>query len=114
MTWSGLPRIEEVEPLSVADRAVIEEVREVLARHGALERFGLTLLHSHFDLGQGEILVETVDKSARTLTTRVLPASDAEPGATLVETSWRLDASDGQPRCLTYCYRPPNSQFHEI
>jgi hypothetical protein len=92
----------------------VAEVREVLARHGRLDRFGLTLLHSHFDLANDEILVETVDKAGRTLTTRPLSAAATEPGATLVESSWRLDAPDGHPRPLTYCYRPPNSQFHEI
>jgi hypothetical protein len=45
------------EPLSSADLAVLEEVRQVLAMHGALRRFGVTLQHQHFDLADDEILV---------------------------------------------------------
>lgn len=103
MGWQGLSNINEVEPLSEDDQRVLQDVREVLKRHGALERFGVTLLHSHFDLGPDELLVETVDHDNRTLTVR--PRSSEDVAGELVPTSWRLDAEDGEPRVLTYCHR---------
>ena len=105
MGWSGLGNIDDVEPMGEADRAVMDEVRQVLAKHGALERFGLTLLHSHFDLAADEILVETVDVERRMLTVRPVPQQKAVDAGDLVPTSWRLDRHDHEPMCGTYCHR---------
>lgn len=41
------------------------EIKKVLERHNALGRFGVALLHKHFDLGEGEVLVETTDHHQR-------------------------------------------------
>lgn len=60
-----LPDIDQVVPLGPDDPQLIHELRDVLDRHGALERFGITLLHQHFDVAEGEVLVETVDPAAR-------------------------------------------------
>lgn len=95
-----LPDITEVEPFGEQDRACFEEVRAVLERHGALNRFGLTLLHSHFPVGDDEILVESVDPETRTLVTR--PRKTSEPRKA-VETSWRLDDPTGLQQCETLC-----------
>ncbi|MDX6626734.1 MAG: hypothetical protein QOE56_1723 [Solirubrobacterales bacterium] len=107
-------RIEAVAPLGDADREVLADVREVLAKHGALDRFALTLLHSHFDLRDDEVLVEVVDASTRTLTIRPRPEGDQRVLGDPIETSWRLDSPSGEPVCVLYCYRPKGSTFHEI
>jgi hypothetical protein len=112
MNWDTLPNIDNVEPMGDQDLAVMNEVRDVLAKHGALERFGLTLLHTHFDIGEDEILVEKVDAEARTLTISPMPAREAAAAGDPFETSWRLDAPDGQPRCVLYCFRAPEGDFH--
>jgi hypothetical protein len=106
-------RIEAVAPLGEADREVLDEIREVLAKHGALERFSLTLIHSHFDLRDDEVLVEVVDTSARTLTIQPRPKRDPDALGDPIETSWRLDSPSGEPICVLYCYRPRGSTFHE-
>lgn len=112
MVWKGLPGIDAIRPLDASDQSVVDAVREVLVQHGALERFGLTLLHSHFDLEPGEVLVEQVDANARILTTRAMHLrTETRPGA-LQATSFRLDAAGGTPMTVTYCWRPPNSTFH--
>lgn len=109
MSWSGLGDIDDVEPLGEDDKRVMDEVREVLAKHGALERFGLTLLHSHFALAPNEVLVETVDVETRTLTVRPTRSGDVR-ASDLVPTSWRLDGPSHQPMCGTYCHR--SGDFH--
>jgi hypothetical protein len=43
----------------------LEEIRLVLAKHGCLGRFGVALLHSHFDLEDGEMMLETTDLEKR-------------------------------------------------
>ena len=112
MGWDGLNPIEDVEPLRESDETVLREVREVLAKHGALERFGVMLLHSHFHLEPDEVLVEKVDVDARTLTTRPVHRNDPDVAGSLTPTSFRLDGSGAVPVTVTYCHRPPNSQFH--
>ncbi len=114
--WSGLPDIDDVEPLGEADQSCIDEIRAVLARHDALDRFGLTLLHSHFELAEGEILVESVDTVARRLETRVVRAEDPVAEAA-IETSWRLDDISANVKCETMCLRPegprgPHAKTH--
>jgi hypothetical protein len=98
-----LPDIDDVSPLSANDEPCLREVREVLERHGTLQRFGVTLLHEHFVLSDDEALVEFVDTQERTLTTR--PVKRDHPAVTAaVQTSWRLDTGEALAVCQTWCY----------
>lgn len=100
-----LPDIDDVRPVDETDQVVFDEVRALLERHGALQRFGLTLLHQHFDLTPTETLVEHIDKESRTLT--IQPRSALDP-ARSIETSWRLDSPTGRQRCEVMCERVPD------
>ena len=100
-----LPDIDDVAPISKADQECLAALRSVLAEHGALQRFGVTLLHDHFPVSDDEIMMETVDKATRTLTTRPVKAAD-HPIENSVETSWRLDSLTGLARCERVCQRP--------
>ncbi|MEV0374333.1 hypothetical protein AB0I10_31820 [Streptomyces sp. NPDC050636] len=97
-----LPDIDDVEPASDTDQQCIDEVRAVLSRHGALQRFGLTLLHEHFDVADDEILVEEIDVENRTLTSRPQKVTDV---GNSVATAWRLDEPTDIGRCITRCAR---------
>jgi hypothetical protein len=100
-----LPHINDVEPRSERDDALFDDVRQVLARYGALSRFGITLLHQHFEVALDEVMMESVDEEAR-----VEAASPVkrDGGATesAVETSWRLDAPTSARFCERMCQRP--------
>jgi hypothetical protein len=98
--------IDEVEPLSAADRECLDDVRAVLAEHDALRRFGLTLLHQHFEIADDEVLVEEIDVENRVLTSRPEKISAADRA---IETSWRLDDLTGMARCRTVCKPDPVS-----
>jgi hypothetical protein len=98
-TLPRFPDIDDVRPINETDQIVFDEVREVLARHGALQRFGVTLLHQHFDMDEDEIVVESIDKEHRTLT--IQPALTNSTSG--IETSWRLDDPIAQRRCETLC-----------
>ncbi len=111
MGWDGLPDIDVVAQLDDDDHQILAEIRAVLARHDALERFGVTLLHSHFDLDPGEILVEEVDRNSRTLTTRPRHRSEIR-GDKLVPTVFRLDAPDTIAVPVVFCWRPKGSDIH--
>src|SRR2546425_11786166 len=98
-----VPDLEEVPPLSERDFDCIREVRDVLAKHGALERFGLSLLHQHFDLAPDECLVEFVDYDTRTLITRPVKSSSLEAQRS-IETQWRLSDGSAVTTCNGRCF----------
>ena len=66
----SLPDITEVRPVDESDLGCLLEIRDVLLRHGAVERFGVNLLHDHFPVSEGEVLLEVCDPESRTLTIR--------------------------------------------
>ena len=99
---SGLLDIDEVKPLSDDDKQCIAELKDVLERHGALQRFGVTLLHNHFPVYEGEVLVEECDEEARTLTLKPMSRESLNEGA-LMQTNWRLDTGASVQGCVAYC-----------
>lgn len=98
---ADLPTIDQVIPVGPHDEECIEELRQVLVRHGALQRFGITLLHKHFDVGDEEVLLESVDADNRTLTQT--PTSRGVSHGRAIETAWRLDDPLAQRRCEIIC-----------
>ena len=65
LQWNRLDNIDDVRPIGEADAACLNEIRDVLAKHGALRRFGVSLLHNHFEVADDEMLLETTDVSKR-------------------------------------------------
>ena len=102
-----LPNIDDTEPMNAEDQECIREVRDVLARHGRLQRFGLTLLHEHFDLASDECLLEFPNKQARTLLIKPVKKSEMV-GRQSIETNWRLDSLDPTVWCMRFCHAGPS------
>lgn len=87
----GLIDIDEAETFDpTKDQPLFDEIKAVLAKHGALQRFGVTLLHKHFDVYDGERMIEVCNSDTRTLTIR--PSSEPiGTDETYVGTNWRFD-----------------------
>ena len=83
-----IPDIDDLLPLGPGDHDCLNEIRAVLEKHGALNRFGINLLHEHFELNPGEQLIETPDTLTRTLTIR--PEIVSSDQGRVVETNWRF------------------------
>ena len=85
--WARFDDIEDVEPLNDGDYACLAEVAAVLQKHGKRERFGVTLLHKHFEVEADEELVETTNVRGRTLTITPQKAGDdaGQDGGDLVD-----------------------------
>ena len=94
--------IDDVAPWGPADEQLFEELRAVLERHDASARFGVTLLHKHFEVAPDELLVEVCDVESRTLTTRPCNKSDIA-GVKVIETNWRLDSMNATQQCTIAC-----------
>jgi hypothetical protein len=95
------------------DLECFAEVRDVLARHGRLDRFGIVLLHRHFDIADDERLVETTDVNERVQTVRVHKA-ESLAGVKTIDTAWRLhpEGVEAMAECIVTCHGP-STQFCE-
>lgn len=89
-----------IAPLNEGDSAVMEALRRVLIEHGAIDRFGITLLHSHFDLDEDEALLEESDAEQRLTTIR--PHKGLLPDG-FVETAWRFSPASSGPQAFLGC-----------
>lgn len=111
MQWNSLRHIADLRPIDDSDGACLEEIRGVLLKHGQAERFGLTLLHSHFDVADDEILLETTDLDKREHYVRPVKKSFlAENGIEAQTTVVGFDAKGHRQICG--CNPRSSGHFH--
>jgi hypothetical protein len=112
--WTSLADIDEVEAVSDSDYAVLDELRRVLVRHGYTHRFGICLLHKHFDLANDEVLMETTDANARRST--LVVERRGEQLTNSIETMWKFSDKSGPlvvTKCVARChYDSGHRQVH--
>lgn len=96
----------QVKPLNEEDTPCLEEIRDVLKKHGKLDRFGITLLHKHFDLADDEMMMEEVDEQNRAQIIRPVKREDAlKAEGDFLETSWSLHEGEVLMGCRITCVR---------
>ncbi|WP_374138117.1 MULTISPECIES: hypothetical protein [unclassified Sphingomonas] len=100
--WADLKDIEDVDPINSADDECLREIYDVLKRYGKSGRFGINLIHKHFDMNDDEVLLEITDKKERSLVLRPAKRDSAAVQRT-VETSWVL-SEDGNQKVTAQCY----------
>ena len=104
--WSELEHMDSIrKDFSEKDAACLADIRKVLAQHDALDRFGVMLLHKHFDLASDECLLEEIDAEARTLTVRPVQSNMIGDA---VQTQWRLSSISPLQWCESFCNRMSN------
>lgn len=109
LQWSRLNHIADVKPIDDSDAACLEEVRQILMKHGALSRFGVSLLHSHFDLSDDEIMMETTDLERREQLVRPVKKSWLEDEGVTAQTTVVCFDENG---CSLYCGCDPRATGH--
>ena len=87
MQWSAVDDISEVAPISENDDACLSDIQTVLKKYGNLNRFGVTLIHKHFDLADDEIMLETTDEEKREHWVRPVKLSAIEKAGADVQTT---------------------------
>lgn len=98
--WGSLTHIDQVRPIDDLDSPVLEDIRAALEKHGCLDRFGIALLHRHFDVAPDEILLETTDESEREHWVRpVRQAALAASGVVPQTTILRFDEHGWSQSC---------------
>jgi hypothetical protein len=106
-----LTDIHKVEHRLDSETSVFDEVLAVLKRHGVEKKYGLALLHKHFDLVEDEVLMEYTDLENRTLTTKPVRRSEAAAG-NAIETVWSLDSGNAATACVVFCYGNSSTGQH--
>ena len=87
-TWSNLPDIELVtDSLSMQDRSFLNGIGSLLADAQQTSRFGVTLLHSHFEVRSDECLVEASEKDG-SIVTSVKLLTEVDTDNDVVASSW--------------------------
>jgi hypothetical protein len=109
MQWTTLDHIADVRPIDDSDAACLEDIRQVLEKHGALQRFGVSLLHRHFDVADDEFMLETTDEEQREHRVRPIKKAVFEAeGVTAQSTIISFDEHGYQQ----YCGCDPRSTGH--
>ena len=99
--------IDDVEIFSPKrDQPIFDEIKAVLERHNAQSRFGVCLLHRHFDVNEGEMLLEECDAENRTLTIQPVNMRQRSD-LTYIETNWRFDLEGASQGCTSICATNP-------
>jgi hypothetical protein len=102
LQWTDIAHIKDIDSISSEDHECLEEIRDILARHSRLNKFGIALLHHHFPLHDTEILVESVDPYGRTLSSTPVAWSKIDR-AKVMETLWRFGPNVGDVRSMAGC-----------
>ena len=101
------PDIHETDARTESEAAVFLEIKGVLKKYGLETKYGLTLLHKHFDLAEDEILIEYTDVENRTLTSKPTKIGTVSSNS-LIETTWALDQDVVMGHCVNVCYTGSN------
>ena len=94
--WSELPHINNIKEFSLDDAQCLREVYQVLKRYNQHNRFGIALLHKHFEINEDEALLETTNETERTQTIRPIKKSQiAGEENSMMATVVKLSDEDG-------------------
>jgi len=104
--WNDLSQLTEETIIDDLDEKCLEEVRSVLEKYDRASKFGVALLYKHFEVHEGEVLVECADSRTRTLLTQAITADQATT-MDLMPTIWRFDSGAGY-KC-SYCKKNHHS-----
>lgn len=108
--YNSLPHFDNVVARNTEDDECLREIRDVLKRHGRLNRFGVMLLHKHFDLAPGEMLVEYTNEKDRSQSVEVVSEKEMPPCG--VETAWVLSEGQAMMKCYPGVCTYYNGEHH--
>lgn len=104
--WNDLAEVVDVMTLDSRDEECLRAIQGVVESFELTGKFGVALLHKHFDIGDDEVLLETHDAAAKTLTTRAVSSSEVDLPS-IATTVWRFDG--GARYGCSYCNRDHHS-----
>ena len=110
MQWKPIADINEVPKFTEADRECFTEIRDVLKKHNCLDRFGVMLVHRHFDINDDEEMMEYTDFDNRVLTIKPVKKADIDYNE-VTTTNWKFTEGNEVVVCGCVCARTPSSHL---
>jgi hypothetical protein len=110
MQWKPIIDIADTEGFGSQDAACFAEIRDVLSKYGLLDKYGMSLIHRHFEIDDDECLLEKIDVDTRTLCVAPVKKSELTPGTTTT-TMWKL--AEGAVAATVACQCYVSSRGHE-
>lgn len=98
--YNDLKNIDDIHEISDSDYQCLEAIKNVLLEHGKASKFGINLLHRHFDVADDECVVEYTDKENR----RLVSVVEKKGETNAMETMWRFDTNEAG-LCVRTCHR---------
>lgn len=107
--YQSIKKIEDLEPINEGDIQLMNKIRNLIIEHGAEDRFGLCLLHRHFDVGPGEYAIEESYEKDRKSVVEIKKL-DKEPlidDPEYIPTTWKFTAENGThvTLCVKRCQK---------
>ena len=102
MQWAATPDIDEISPFGPQDDECFRDLRDVLKKHGALDRFGIALIHKHFEIADDEVMIEFTDVENRELVVKPIKKAKAQ-GIDSIVTNWKLTDGDEVAQVICTC-----------
>jgi len=113
MQWGDIPYMgnPDLVPFSEEnDAECFREIRDVLARYGALKRFGVFLIHKHFEVTEDEELTESTEHEGRRLV--IVPKKRTEiDRSTVIETNWIFTDTENISAACCTCAKNANGHL---
>ena len=88
--WNDLSNLLDVAHLSETDSQCLNEIQSILNKYDLTQKFGVALLHKHFELDEDEMLIERTYLKDKHLVTKPEKIGESNPDD-LVTTMWRFD-----------------------
>ncbi|MDH7911354.1 hypothetical protein [Winogradskyella sp. SYSU M77433] len=104
----------DIKSINDSDTECLKEIKEVLKKYNSLDRFGITLLHKHFELDKDEILIEAVDEENRIQIIKPFKIEEVEKmEGEVIETSWALiDEKEAILACRRKCVKTGEGHYN--
>lgn len=110
LLWGEINHIDNVRPIDDEDLPCLNEIFEILKKHNCIDRFGVALLHKHFDLQEDEVLLETTDVDGREQWIRPIKESYLKENRIEAQTTL-VCYSDADLSRMCVCARGPDGHI---
>jgi len=109
---NNLKDIDAIEKLNETDLKCINDIKNILKRHNKEDKFGVLLLHKHFDISEDEIMLESIDVKNRILITKPQKISTLKQNS-FIQTVWSFSNNPSlNKNCESCCPRDTSGKHH--
>lgn len=106
-----LTHIDEVPLYTDRDKQILLALGEILMSHNAHSKFGISLLHKHYDLNSSEVVVETKSKIDKEFSISVFSSMDIN---TMSPSMWKFIKGNDAIRAIQWFKTQESDNFDSM